>query len=60
MTMDEITSIKKQTRLALPKDDSYLYRLGIALYGTHKSACHQDSLVVCNIKNFTQLMDKAF
>ena len=33
MTMDEITSIKKQTRLALPKDDSYLYRLGIALYG---------------------------
>ncbi len=26
-------SIKKQTRLALPEDDAYLYRLGIALCG---------------------------
>jgi hypothetical protein len=33
MIIDEITSIKKQTRLALPKDDTYLYRLGVALYG---------------------------
>ncbi|HED36713.1 MAG TPA: hypothetical protein ENI76_00470 [Ignavibacteria bacterium] len=29
----KILSIKKQTRLALPEDDTYLYRLGIALYG---------------------------
>lgn len=31
--MDQTTSIKKQTRLALPADDTYLYRLGVALYG---------------------------
>lgn len=29
----KILSIKKQTRLALPEDDTYLYRLGVALYG---------------------------
>ena len=33
MTISEMASIKKLTRLALPKDDTYLYRLGIALYG---------------------------
>jgi len=33
MTSEQITSIKKQTQLALPSDDTYLYRLGIALYG---------------------------
>lgn len=29
----EILSIKRQTRLALPEDDAYLFRLGVALYG---------------------------
>lgn len=29
----EILSIKKQTRLTLPEDDTYLFRLGVALYG---------------------------
>jgi hypothetical protein len=33
MTIDKITDIRKQTRLALPEDDTYLYRLGVALYG---------------------------
>jgi len=31
--ISELTKIKKQTRLALPNDDAYIYRLGIALYG---------------------------
>ena len=30
---NQILSIKHQTRLALPKDNSYLFRLGVALYG---------------------------
>jgi len=33
MTSNQIKSIKNQTRLALPDDDTYLYRLGVALYG---------------------------
>lgn len=33
MNPKEITRIKQQTRLALPDDDLYLYRLGIAVYG---------------------------
>jgi hypothetical protein len=33
MIINQFKSIKKQTRLALPDDDSYLYRLGVALYG---------------------------
>jgi len=33
MIIDQITNIKKMTRLALPSDDIYLYRLGVALYG---------------------------
>ncbi len=28
-----ILLIKRQTRLALPKDNGYLFRLGVALYG---------------------------
>lgn len=32
MTKD-LTEIRNQTRLALPMNDAYLYRLGIALYG---------------------------
>lgn len=30
---NQILSIKRQTRLALPNDDGYLFRLGVALYG---------------------------
>lgn len=30
---DHFTTIKSQTRLALPSDDTYLYRLGVAIYG---------------------------
>lgn len=30
---NQILSIKHQTRLALPEDSSYLFRLGVALYG---------------------------
>ncbi|MBN3059396.1 hypothetical protein H4F35_06520 [Pectobacterium versatile] len=33
MDLEELNRIKKQTRLALPDDDLYLYRLGIAIYG---------------------------
>lgn len=29
----ELGAIRRQTRLALPEDDTYLYRLGAALYG---------------------------
>lgn len=31
--MSDFIEIKKQTRIALPLDDNYIYRLGIALYG---------------------------
>lgn len=33
MNLEELNRIKRQTRLALPDDDLYLYRLGIAMYG---------------------------
>lgn len=33
MIENEINLIKSETRLALPADDSYLFRLGVALYG---------------------------
>jgi len=51
MTDEQIINIKKQTRLALPDDDTYLYRLGIALYGfasinsfMTEIICHIDKL----------------
>jgi len=31
--IDQIAKIRKLTRLSLPTDDTYLYRLGVALYG---------------------------
>lgn len=31
--MSDFIDIKRQTRIALPEDDNYIYRLGIALYG---------------------------
>ena len=33
ITTEEINGIRKQTRLALPNDNAYLLRLGVALYG---------------------------
>ena len=33
MIANELADIKKQTRLTLPDDDAYLYRLGVAIYG---------------------------
>lgn len=33
MNQEDLNKIKQQTRLALPDDDAYIYRLGIALYG---------------------------
>jgi DUF1680 family protein len=33
MKLDEFINVRKQIRLALPDDDTYLYRLGVAIYG---------------------------
>jgi len=33
MTLEEIINIRRLTRIALPEDDTYLFRLGVALYG---------------------------
>lgn len=33
MNLEELSRIKRQTLLALPDNDLYLYRLGIAVYG---------------------------
>lgn len=38
MSPEEVSRIKMQTRLALPDDDYYLYRLGVALYGFNSLA----------------------
>jgi hypothetical protein len=58
--INEINEIKKQTRLALPKDNTYLYRLGVALYGFAsinsfmiEIICHID-----NSKNQITLLNK--
>jgi hypothetical protein len=31
--IEEVQAIRKQTLLELPKDDTYIFRLGVALYG---------------------------
>lgn len=31
--MSQVEAIRQNTRIALPADDAYLYRLGVALYG---------------------------
>ncbi|WP_144444298.1 hypothetical protein [Caballeronia arationis] len=45
-----LDAVRNRTRLALPDDDAYLYRLGVALYGFAKLssfmaeiACHIDT-----------------
>ncbi len=43
-------SIKKQTRLALPEDDAYLYRLGVALYGFNSINSFVIE-IICHIDN---------
>ena len=55
----ELLSIKKQTRLALPEDDTYIFRLGVALYGFNsinsfmiEIICHID-----NKQNQTKLLE---
>lgn len=54
-----ISSIKKQTRLALPKDNTYLFRLGIALYGFNSINSFMTE-IICHIdekQNRTKLLD---
>ena len=56
---DQILSIKRQTRLALPNDDSYLFRLGVALYGFNSINSFMTE-IICHIdrnKNRTALSD---
>ena len=58
--MVNIDQIKKQTRLALPKDDSYLYRLGVALYAFASINSFMTE-IICHIdktKNRTSLLDE--
>jgi hypothetical protein len=52
--------IKEQTRLALPTDDTYLFRLGVALYGFASINSFMTE-VICHIdatQNRTKLQDK--
>ncbi len=46
----KILSIKRQTRLALPEDDTYLFRLGIALYGFNSINSFMIE-IICQIDN---------
>lgn len=48
----DLNAIKRQTRLALPSDDGYLFRLGVAQYGfaslssfMTEVACHLDNSI---------------
>ncbi|MCY4089116.1 MAG: hypothetical protein OXF49_03275 [Candidatus Saccharibacteria bacterium] len=59
--MQEFTKIKNQTKLKLPKDSAYLFRLGVALYGFNcinsfiiEIVCHLDKK-----QNKIQLNDKS-
>lgn len=50
MKINELADIKRQTRLALPKDDVYLYRLGVALYGFASINSFMTE-IICHIDN---------
>ena len=50
MIINELADIRKQTRLALPEDDAYLYRLGVALYGFASINSFMTE-VICHIDN---------
>lgn len=54
-----ILSIRKQTRLALPKNNAYLFRLGVALYGFNSINSFMTE-IICHIdekQNKTKLLD---
>jgi hypothetical protein len=56
---DDFNTIRSQTRLALPSDDTYLYRLGIALYGFNSINSFMTE-IICHIdgkQNSTELRD---
>jgi len=61
MIINEFANIKKLTRLALPDDDSYLYRLGVVLYGFASINSFMTE-IICHIdkkKNRTKLLSDA-
>lgn len=58
--MIDIQEIKNQTRLALPKDDMYLFRVGVALYG-FASVNSFMTEIICHIdgsQNRVDILDK--
>ena len=48
--IDQFSKIRKLTRLALPSDDTYLYRLGVALYGFASINSFMTE-IICHIDN---------
>ena len=46
--MINFDKIRKQTRLALPKDNTYLFRLGVALYGFNSISSFMTE-IICHI-----------
>lgn len=55
----DILLIKQQTRLALPTDSNYLFRLGVALYGFNSINSFMTE-IICHIdknQNRTKLLD---
>lgn len=55
----DISSIKQQTRLALPADNTYLFRLGVALYGFNSINSFMTEIIchIDNNKDRTKLLD---
>lgn len=56
---DSFVAIRQQTRLSLPSDDAYLYRLGVALYGFNSINSFMIE-IICHIddrQNKTALLD---
>jgi len=56
---DTLLNIKKLTRLALPTDDTYLYRLGIALYGFSSINSFMTEIIchIDKVKDRSKLLD---
>jgi hypothetical protein len=56
---DNFVTIRKQTRLALPSDDTYLYRLGVALYGFNTINSFMTEIIghIDQLQNRTRLLD---
>ena len=59
MNNKNFTTIRRQTRLALPTDDIYLYRLGVALYAFNSINSFMTEIIchIDNKKNRTELQD---